>query len=50
MDFIVLAWIGGQPVEEPYYMIGQIATFYYFLYFIVILPLLAKIENFIYKI
>jgi ubiquinol-cytochrome c reductase cytochrome b subunit len=50
MDFIILAWIGGQPVEEPYYAIGQIATFYYFFYFIFILPLLSKIENFFYNI
>ena len=50
MDFIILAWIGGQPVEDPYYLIGQIATFYYFLYFIVILPLLVKLENFLYNI
>ena len=50
MDFIILAWIGGQPIEDPYYFIGQVATFYYFLYFIFILPLLAKLENFLYKI
>ena len=50
MDFIILAWIGGQPVEEPYYIIGQIATAYYFFYFIIILPVLSKLENFIYKI
>lgn len=50
MDFIILAWIGGQPVEEPYYLIGQIATCYYFLYFIIILPILVKIENFLYNL
>ena len=50
MDFIILTWIGGKPIEEPYYLIGQFATLYYFLYFIIILPLLTKIENFIYKI
>lgn len=50
MDFIILAWIGGKPVEEPYYTIGQLATCYYFFYFIIILPLLAKIERFFYKI
>ena len=50
MDFIILAWIGGQPVEDPYYLIGQIATCYYFLYFLFILPVLVKIENFLYNL
>lgn len=50
MDFIILAWIGGKPVEEPYYTIGQVATCFYFFYFIVILPLLARFERYFYKI
>lgn len=48
-DFIILEWIGGQPVEEPFYTIGQIATFYYFAYFLLILPALVLLENKIYK-
>jgi quinol-cytochrome oxidoreductase complex cytochrome b subunit len=48
-DFCVLAWIGGKPVEEPFYFLGQIATFYYFFYFVVVLPLLTKLENRIYN-
>lgn len=50
MDFIILAWIGGKPVEEPYYTIGQVATCFYFFYFIIILPLLSRIERYFYKI
>ena len=50
MDFIILAWIGGKPVEEPYYTIGQIATCFYFFYFIIILPLLSRVERYFYKI
>jgi ubiquinol-cytochrome c reductase cytochrome b subunit len=49
MDFIILTWIGGQPVIDPYYLIGQIATVYYFLYFLFILPLISKVENFFYS-
>lgn len=29
----LLVWIGARPVEEPYVFLGQILTFYYFLYF-----------------
>lgn len=50
MDFIILAWIGGKPVEEPYYTIGQLATCFYFFYFIIVLPILAKVERYFYKI
>jgi ubiquinol-cytochrome c reductase cytochrome b subunit len=31
INFIVLGWIGGCPVEEPFYTIGQVATILYFL-------------------
>lgn len=44
---IILGWIGGMPVEEPYVMIGQIASVYYFVYFLCVLPLLGKFERFL---
>ena len=50
MDFIILAWIGGKPVEEPYYTIGQIATCFYFFYFLIVLPFLSRIERYFYQI
>lgn len=28
--FILLTWLGGNPVEEPYILLGQIFTFFYF--------------------
>jgi len=34
--FLLLGWIGGNPVEYPYVLIGQILTIAYFLYFIFI--------------
>jgi len=45
VDSIILGWIGGNPVETPYVQIGQIATAFYFMYFFIILPLIAKIES-----
>ena len=38
---VVLAICGGAPAEEPYVMISQIATAYYFLHFLVILPIIS---------
>lgn len=44
---LILGWIGGMPVEEPYVIIGQLASMYYFIYFIYLLPFLGKIEKFL---
>lgn len=43
--FFVLMWAGGKPAEEPYVTISRIATAYYFAYFLVILPLLGRLER-----
>ena len=43
--FFVLMYCGGMPAEEPYVTISRIATAYYFAYFLVILPLLARMER-----
>jgi ubiquinol-cytochrome c reductase cytochrome b subunit len=45
VDVLVLGYCGGSPAEEPYLMISQIATAYYFLHFFVILPLLSLMER-----
>jgi len=44
-DFIILGWIGQQPVEYPYTLIGTLATAYYFFFFLILLPLLFEIEK-----
>ena len=44
-DFVILTIVGGQVVEEPYITIGQVASVVYFAYFIVISPLIGKLEN-----
>nr|WDA66128.1 cytochrome b [Phymatolithon calcareum] len=46
---LLLGWIGGMPVEEPYVIIGQIASVYYFFYFLCLIPLLGSLEKFLLK-
>jgi ubiquinol-cytochrome c reductase cytochrome b subunit len=45
IDFLILIWLGGQHVEEPYVFIGQLATAFYFSYFLIIVPVVGFIEN-----
>jgi ubiquinol-cytochrome c reductase cytochrome b subunit len=42
---LVLFWCGGAPAEEPYVMLSQIATAYYFLHFLVVLPIVSMVEK-----
>ncbi len=41
----VLFYCGGAPAEEPYVMLSQVATMYYFLHFLVIVPIVSSIEK-----
>ncbi|GAB5389780.1 MAG: cytochrome b/b6 [Alphaproteobacteria bacterium] len=45
LDLVVLTWCGAMPAEQPYVAISQIATFWYFFHFLVLLPLLGKLET-----
>nr|AAQ08469.1 cytochrome b [Trichopodus leerii] len=44
-DVAVLTWIGGMPVEDPYIIIGQIASLLYFALFLMIMPLMGWLED-----
>jgi len=44
-DFLILGWIGQQPVETPYLEVGMIATVFYFLFFLVLFPLIGLVEK-----
>lgn len=42
----VLGYIGGKPVIFPFVQIGQIATFFYFFYFLILFPFCNKLEQY----
>jgi len=44
-NLLLLMLLGAKHVESPYIEIGQIATVFYFSYFIIILPLSSLFEN-----
>nr|WHU53898.1 cytochrome b [Ctenotus inornatus] len=44
-NIIILTWIGGQPVEDPFIIIGQVASTTYFIIFLILMPAVAKMEN-----
>jgi quinol-cytochrome oxidoreductase complex cytochrome b subunit len=48
VDCILLSWIGGVPVLEPFLTIGRFLSFLYFFIILVIFPLGAFIEKVIY--
>jgi ubiquinol-cytochrome c reductase cytochrome b subunit len=45
LDVAVLGYCGGKPAEEPYVMVSQFATIYYFAHFLIILPILSWVEK-----
>lgn len=44
-DCFLLGWIGQKPVEDPYILIGQIASVLFYAYFLICIPLLGIFEN-----
>lgn len=42
---ILLGWLGSKPPEGLYVTLSRIATIYYFAHFLVILPLLGRLET-----
>ncbi|HYF08515.1 MAG TPA: cytochrome b, partial [Acetobacteraceae bacterium] len=45
VSFLVLMWAGAKPAEGIYVTIARVATAYYFLWFLVLLPLLSRLER-----
>lgn len=45
IDVLVLGYIGAMPAEGMYVTIGRVATVYYFVHFLIILPILGFTEK-----
>ena len=45
VDIVILGYCGAAPAEEPNVLISQIAGAYYFAHFLIILPIISRIEK-----
>jgi len=45
VDILILGWMGKSPAEQPYVIISQLAAIYYFAHFLIILPIVSRIER-----
>ncbi len=45
VDFVMLMWCGSQPPEQPFVIISQLGTLYWFAFFLVIMPILGIVEK-----
>nr|WDE82129.1 cytochrome b [Contopus cooperi] len=44
-NLFILTWIGSQPVEHPFIIIGQLASLTYFTILLILFPIVGTLEN-----
>nr|AAL65938.1 cytochrome b [Mitrephanes phaeocercus eminulus] len=44
-NLLILTWIGSQPVEHPFIIIGQLASLTYFTILLILFPIIGTLEN-----
>jgi len=44
-DFLLLGWIGQEVVYPPFILIGQLGTAFYFIFFLILIPIIGIIET-----
>jgi ubiquinol-cytochrome c reductase cytochrome b subunit len=45
IDVIILGWVGANPPQGMFILIGRLGTIYYFLHFLVIVPIVGLVET-----
>lgn len=48
-NFLLLMKIGGLHPEEPFVLLGQICTFIYFAWFLLVIPMVSFIQQLLYS-
>jgi quinol-cytochrome oxidoreductase complex cytochrome b subunit len=46
-DFVILGWIGQKPVESPYVEVGMVGTAFYFVFLLILVPLIGLAERYL---
>nr|YP_009433398.1 cytochrome b [Tringa semipalmata]ATD85202.1 cytochrome b [Tringa semipalmata] len=44
-NLFILTWVGSQPVEHPFIIIGQLASLTYFTILLILFPIMGALEN-----